>query len=206
MKIPTRKAASVKPSVALFRELTEPGLGQRPLLRALRGSQHSDVLMITAPPTQEEFDQQMPFIGQDAQMFHNLLHEFCGLSTEEDFLIVSSSLYGLKPNKASTTPIANFVRECAKQKLFKKYVVVGEHAFKFALGEGKKPSMHTMVGSTMHIAELCHTPLFVFPNIEPLNPVFNGDRREDFFKKRLQQETARAIENLALKFSSFLQK
>ncbi len=209
-----RRPTDERPGVALpAKAWFSVKVPKPPPTREVRGNERADMLMIVQPPSEQEIVQGMPFIEPEANEFHNLLEEhYDGLSTNDDFLVVSCSLYGLKttkgrkvphPSKASTSPIADFVRECAKKKLFRRYVVIGDEAFKFALAEGKKPAMSTLVGTTMHMVELQYTPLFVFPDVRPLCPVFGDDKRENFFMRRLADETRDKIQNLALKFKKF---
>lgn len=172
-----------------------------PVMRSLRGNPKADTLMLVPPCSQVEYQTQIPFSTKTALAFHAVLAAE-GIDTEKDFLIVSCSLFGLKANKASTTPMVEFLKECAGNEQFKKFVCVGDETFKFLFAHGRKASMQTLGGATLYVPLVNRKPLFVFPDIAGLAPDYGIDD-EDWKRARWQQRTEKDFSLYARRFRTF---
>lgn len=140
-----------------------------PIMRAMRGNARARIVLIAPPCTPLEYEEQKPFIDNGALEFHQILDEHADLDTNSDCLVVSCSLFGEKANKASTDPIRGYLEKLAKRDQFTFFICVGDDAFKFMFGRGKKPSMGTLAGNIMYVPETNFKPLYVFPNLEGLS-------------------------------------
>jgi hypothetical protein len=181
----------------------------RPEINQLRGSARSRLLLIAPPCLEEEYKAQVPFSYQHAQAFHTIIKEETGFDTDKDALVVSCSKFYPKANKESTGYICDFVRLCAEKQMFDRYVCVGDDAFKFIFGRGKKPSMASIMAQTMYVEETCYKPLFVFPSPWALYPDLNlpftdEGKRERYFRIRLQDQADLLFRRLAKKFETFI--
>jgi uracil-DNA glycosylase len=170
----------------------------------MRGNIKSRVLWLAPPPTGEDYANRLPFCGPAARQLEQILnaHE---LSTE-DFLVLSCSRWGVKPSKASTTPIKGLVEEYARRGLFLFYILVGGEAFRFLFGSGLKVPMHTMEGKTLYMRELGHRPMFVLPDVALLAAEPTGDRREDFKLARSRDDLIYRLDKMAAMLKGALSK
>lgn len=192
MKLPLKKSQSAKLSapqsraVALFRDII-PIQNLEHEVCKMRGNAFARILVVAPPCDAYEINKGMPFVNQSAQEAHTILSDY-GISTDKHFLIVSCSRYGLKPSKHSTDMIRNYVMKCAEERLFDYYVCIGDTAFKFVFGAGKKPSSSTLVGSTLYVPETGRKPLFVFPNTDLLAPQLTDDEWLNRKLSRIQDQ------------------
>lgn len=153
-----------------------------PKCEAMRGNPRSRVLIVAPPMTVSEYERGIPLTDPDAAFFHTLLKEATGLDTERHCYVISCSRYGLKPNKASTQDVVEYVRQLAQFRLFDLCICVGDDAFKFIFGRGKKPTMNSLAGSTIRHGDIYHLPVFTFPSLQGLVHEETGDKREDRFR------------------------
>lgn len=161
-----------------------------PALTQMLGNPSARVLLISPPAGEVGYEENLPLVGRAERAFVEIL-EAHRLALEENFLCVSCSRWGVKPSKASCEPVREFVEACGKEKLFPLYVCLGGVAFSHIFGGGKKPSMRTLAGSTLHLRELPGARLFVFNDPDPLAPEYSNrpqDRREDAFRARCQED------------------
>ena len=172
--------------------------GVEPVMPRLRGSPKSRRLIIAPPCGPEEYAAGVPFSGDAAKAFHEILLDH-NLNTQEDFLVVTCSAYGKKPSMQSTGLIREYVMACARAKLFDLYVCVGDDAFKFLFGAGKKPASSTLYGSVLYVPETGHMPLFVYPSPQVLAPVMGNDTREN-------RRAADLADKFNVKFRQWTQK
>jgi len=165
-----------------------------------RGSAEAKTVLI-APPTDElEYANNLPFTGEVARYFHNLLLENTGVSTE-DFFVIPFHSYSvlrektgeLKIPKDATLGVVDFIQEAAKLGLIKGVVTVGGDAFKYTFGRGKKAQMQSLSGNVLFDSTINNLPIFVFPDIRGLKPDFTGEYGEDRKKKIWQEETVREL-------------
>jgi hypothetical protein len=168
-------------------------------MRKLRGDSSSRILLIAPPCTEPEYRNGIPFCDEAAEVFHNILLSEVNLDTERDFCIVSASRYGLKPCKHSTDLIKGFIESCARRAYFQYYVCVGDDAFKYIFGQGKKPSSNTLMGSTVFRPEIGFKPLFVFPSTSVLAPTMGESEWEN-------RKATRIADEFNVKFSKFAVK
>jgi len=176
----------------------------------MRGSLKADTLIIA--PCMDEFeykDSKVPLSNERAQTLHMILKEG-GFDTDKDALVVSCSLYGMKANKATTTPIVEFVEQLALLEQFKVIVTVGSDAFKFIIGRGKKPLMTSIALNVMYVASVQNKPVIPLPDIEGLYPDVpeNAEKWRVRKIKQWHDETLRKFhllsEDFAAKRASFL--
>lgn len=179
------------------------GFSANPAMFKMRGSLRSNILFIAPPPTPAEFEEGLPLSNSRALSFHEIL-EHIPFDTQGHALVVSCSLGGKKANKASTTPIVEFVKACARESLTTKFVCVGNEAYKFIFGEGKKYPMQTLAGAVIYHFMLSPYPLFVFPDIGALNPTFTGENRKDWVLGQMKEECENRIVAALPAFKKFL--
>mgnify|MGYP002635993223 CR=1 FL=1 len=183
-----RKPSS--PALQLYRKLPPVPNKATPVVSQMLGNPKAKVLMIAPPCGERGYQENLPMVAP-FELFLIQMMEEKGIYPTDDFLTVSCSRWGLKPNKASTADIQEFVMHCGKARLFPLFVCVGGTAFSYVFGGGRKTSMKTLGGSTLHLRELPEARLFVLPDPEPLVPVLSGERkdfREDAFRVRCQEE------------------
>lgn len=174
-----------------------------PEMKAMRGNPSASILLIAPPAVNEEYASGIPFSNESASIFHAIL-DANGVSTEKNMLVVSCNRYGLKAGKHTTSPVLKFVMQCAARSLFKLYVCVGDEAFKYIFGHGKKPGMSTLAGSIIYVPETGYAPLFTFPSVAPLAPEPADTDRQDYLNKRIAEELSQKIHQLSLKLVTTL--
>lgn len=190
----------------LYRALPVFPAKAAPTVSQMLGNSAAKVLLIAPPCGDKGYMDNLPMVS-GPEMFLMQMMDEKGIDPADTFLSVSCSRWGLKANKASTTDIREFVMQCGKEQLFPLYVCVGGVAFSHIFGGGKKTSMKTLGGSTLHLRELPEARLFVLPDPEPLAPVFSGERmqrREDAFKARCQDEAITAFDRHLLILKALL--
>jgi len=180
----------------------------RPIMAKMRGSLSAPVLLIAPPATEAEYAKGVPLSDFAGQTLHIILEESAGWDTQRDALVVCCSLYGVKPNKASTQPIRDFVLELFNRKCYSGCIAVGEDAFRFIFGRGLKPSMASIVGQTMYVPETKFAPLFVLPNIGHLHSPPDGLAKRDWWcYMAVQEELKDSLrENLAQRLTKFIKE
>ena len=177
-----------------------------PVMKCMRGDPFSDVCIIAPAPQPEDYEQGTPLSNPSALFFHGLLKEETGLSTQR-CCVLPCSRYGFKANKASTIDICEALQKMVKLNQFKLYITVGDDAYKFFFGRGKKPAP-SIFGNIMYVAEVGHKPVFSFPELTGLHiSSLPGDRRAankaiDWQNKVETQfrELMRVLKPLAQKF------
>jgi uracil-DNA glycosylase len=175
------------------------------IMSNLRGNPKSSVLLIAPPCSAEEYNQGVPFCNLAAKEFHTLLHDH-GYDTQRHFLVVSCSVYGEKPSKHSTELVKGFIAKCAAFNCFEYYICVGDEAFKYIFGAGKKPSGSAIYGSTVYVPETGHKPLFVFPSPAPLAVLAEGSDWEMRRAERIRQAYDKKYYQYARQFTSSLKQ
>ncbi len=177
------------------------------VMREMRGNIKSRTLMIAPPNSFNDYVNGIPFSDDRGEKFNILLEE-SGFNTGDkgQFVVIGATAFGLKPNKASTIPILKFVWRVAAAKLFDRYVCIGDNAFKYIFGEGRKVSMQTISGSTRYLEELHEKPLFTFPPIGLLVAEINDEmgNRQQYLMHRAAEETERKVQNCMDAFKKFM--
>lgn len=185
--------------------MTHEGVKQELVMRQMRGNLKSRILLVAPPPSLEEYKLGLPLSDRHAQAFHEwlLMNSF---NTEKDCIVIAASAFRAKANRASTVPIISFIRSCSARDFFNKYIVVGDAAFSFAFGEGRKTTMSTLAGSVIHIKDVNHKPMFVFPSITKLNPEPTGDDRAEYIHQRIHREVLGSLSRLLPSFRAFVRE
>lgn len=166
-------------------------------LTRVRGDLNCRTLMLAPPPSKEEMEQDLPLAGDTARMFHELLLEQ-GFSTERNAVVLACALSGPKACKANTQPVAELAHEYARLGFFDLFICVGEDAFKYIYGRGRKPPMTALIGRPVYIAQAGNKPVFVFPNISLLAPPpANLIRREIYRWEARRNEAIQQISRVA---------
>lgn len=137
------------------------------VMNFLRGNIDSKTLCIAPPPSEQEYENNLPLSDASAREFHNIL-AVNGVNTEKDMLVVSCSRFGPKANKHSCTPIVDFIGQCVRLNQFRLYVCIGDAAFKHIFAYGRKANMPTLIGNIVYLKQLNHLPLFTFPSLDGL--------------------------------------
>lgn len=182
-------------AVPIFRSI--PVTGEKHELTKMRGNPEAKFLLIAPPFSEAECRKGVPFSDHAATLFHEILAQEAHLDTNQDFMVVSCNRYGLKANKHSTQPIVDFVLECGRKSLFDFYLCIGDDAFKFVFGHGKKPSMSALAGHVMYVAETDFKPLYVFPDHRWISHESFDNSLEDWQIDRIINESTRKITNYA---------
>jgi hypothetical protein len=201
-----KQTKSVPPALEVFRSLPSFPAEEEYTIPKTRGNPKASILIIAPPCDKVEYEKGVPLSNDCAIAFHMLLQEEIQFDTNKDAFIISCCRFGLKPKKHNTDPIIEFVRQCADKEIFQHYVCVGDDAFKFIFGSGKKPSMQSLAGYTMRVKETGYKPLFVFPSVKMLAPVFIGDSREDYFLARMQDQWTEKFRKFSAKLKQFLKE
>jgi uracil-DNA glycosylase len=170
-------------------------------LTKMRGNPSASILLLSPAPSAEDYSNDLPLSDADAKVFHNLCLN-AGFHTDKDCLVAPCSLFRAKPSKLSTAPMVEFVGECHPS--FSKFICVGDDAFKFIFGDGRKPSMQTLGGSVVYVSEVDHKPMFVFPSIKGLSLPKNIPNDDVWKHERFQAILIRMFEKLMPKFKAFL--
>lgn len=196
----------VSRALQLYRCLPPFPVKAAPTVSQMLGNPQAKALLIAPPCGEKGYQENLPMVSGPEMFLMQMLDEK-GIDPAGTFLSISCSRWGLKANKASTSDVRDFVMQCGRERLFPLYVCIGGVAFSHIFGGGKKTSMKTLGGSTLHLRELPEAKLFVLPDPDPLAPVFSGDRaqrREDAFKARCQDEAIIAFDRHLLTLKGLL--
>jgi uracil-DNA glycosylase len=186
-------------ALELFKSvLVAPKDEQVPRITKLRGNLNSKILLVTPPLTKEEYSRDTPFCSPAARIFHELLKQSSGLDTNKDFLVVPCSIFGLKPNKASTDPIVKFVTELRKRNAIQLFLPVGEEAMKHVFNGGKKANLVALVGNVVRPPQIGYLQLLALPDVDPLIPEKTENNRENYIRERKAEQRAELFCKLAV--------
>lgn len=204
-KIKTRTTPSLVRDLhsQMLQETTRVATGY--IIGKMRGNVRSKILLIAPPCNGDEYQMNIPFANNSAKEFHLILNDH-GLDTEKHFLVVSCSAFGEKPSKQSTELVKAFIEKCAKFNIFDMYMCVGDDAFKFIFGAGKKPSSAALYGSTIFVPETGYKPLFTFPSPDMLTVPENAPEWQLRRLNAMSITFAKKYHKYARMFKAALQK
>ena len=191
----TSKKPAPAPSLAvkLYRELCVMRSGYHQV-SGITGNPTASKLLIAPPCTEEELQSGLPFSQAGNALTYKIMSSL-GIEPNKEFLVISASLFGTKHNKASCTPIQEYVKQCASMNLFELYVCVGSEAFKHIFGGGRKPTPVTLAGATLYVRETGHKPLFTLPSPDALIFTETEDDRANWRNERAAKEAQQRMTN-----------
>lgn len=133
-----------------------------------RGNSDARWLLIAPPFSVADSEANLPFSSTiESRWFEENINRL-GWSTDTDFVVTCCTDDVGGTVKANTQGFRAFIAKCVDESLFDAYFCVGSDAFKTAFGNGKKPTMRSLVGNVMTIPETGFKKLFVFPDIEAM--------------------------------------
>lgn len=214
MKIPKKKASPAPQSSALrqFQALPPPSLPKKsagvPVCLRARGSMQARVCVIAPPLNAVEYGYGVPLSDKNAVRLEELLMDSADFQTEKNALVISASRFGVKPSKASTDQIRELVERPQFHSCFDLFVCIGDDAFKFIFGRGKKPSSTTLVGSTIYHPAISGKPLFTFQNIGDLvfTPISGMTSRDEYRATDYIAKRNEVMVKTAKKFGQLLER
>lgn len=186
----------IHPFVAAYRRLSFPT--DQEVLTTMRGSLKAELLLLCEHPTQEEYDNNVPFSGLTAHVYNSIFQE-CDLALDYHFLVMPFSRFGPKPNKASTKDTLPFLVEHLDQTNVKCVVVIGMTVFGFTFAGGRKTHARSIIGNPMFLPQIGTRPVFVLPDSTLLEDVSSTN----FKAMKRAEEKVRVIYNLTLNLRKF---
>jgi len=124
------------------------------------------------------------FGGMCALAFVNIFKNVMGESVEDHFCVIPAAVYGKKINKATSTPLIDFISVAREQLGINWVVALGSDAFKHVFGKGYKPPMPSLMGHKIHMPkEYGDLNIYVLPDIDEMYEELKGDD-QDYRRER----------------------
>lgn len=186
MKLATNTTAKIA------RILTKLADKQRAISR-LQGNSAGSVLLLTPPPTEKEYAQNLPWCSESAEAFVGFLAQEVPDFDRSELLYLPPIFHGDKPSKATTEESLAIYELLIDLPSITRVLCVGAASFKLFIGRGTKPNMTTLVGQSIRLPTSRHKPVFTLPDPAPL-VVPEGVRGRDAYILK------REAENMSLRF------
>jgi uracil-DNA glycosylase len=204
MKLKTnKKIRKAVPSTEITSILAKLADRQNAISR-LQGNPTASVLLLTPPPTEVEYRQNLPWCGEPAEVFLSFLAQELPEFDRSDVLYLPPIFHGEKPTKETTAESLALFELLIDFPTVEKVLCIGSAPFKVFIGRGTNPNMGTLIGQTIKTTTSRFKPVFVLPDPTPLVMTEGLRGREMFIQRREAGNMSLKLMSLVPALTKFL--
>jgi uracil-DNA glycosylase len=200
---PNQKTRKESPSAKIAALLAKLADRQTAISR-LQGNADASILLLTPPPTEVEYKQNLPWCGEPAEVFLSFLAQELPEFDRTDVLYLPPIFHGEKPTKETTAESLAIFELLIDLPTIERVLCIGSASFKVFIGRGTNPNMGTLIGQTIKTPTSRFKPVFVLPDPTPLVMTEGLRGREMFIQRREASNMSLKLMSLVPALTKFL--